>query len=163
MKLIFKNYKTKERKIFNELLKIEIEQNLFEETPKPRGYLVSLYNGTGYLQTLSLKTEGQEIDLYEEIDKQAEAINKAIKRERQGIKALADEMAWNYEASASGTDNAQLKEIYLMKAQGLRDFIEEMNQEEQLEAELIGSASDYESGDLGTETANEIKRQNGEG
>lgn len=104
--------------------------------------------------------DSQDIDIYEEIDKQAEAINRAIKRERKELKNFIDDLKWRYEASASGTENSALKEIYLFKAQGLADLLKELEEAEQLEAEIIGTANDYEGADIGTATAKEIEAQN---
>lgn len=86
------------------------------------------------------------------------AFNQGIREARQDLKALINEMIFNFEASASGTDNTALKTIYTMKAQGLKDLLEEIQNLEDIENQI-----EHEEGaDIGTETAREIKRQNGE-
>lgn len=86
------------------------------------------------------------------------AFNQGIKEARQDLKTLINEMIFNFEASESGTDDNILKAYYRAKICGLLDLLQKIQNLEDIESQI-----EHEKGaDIGTETAREIKRQNGE-
>lgn len=157
MKLFIKDYGAKERQEISDLIKIEIERDNDILEPKKETYLLSLYTLNGYQGTKTIKDDSQDLEIIEELDKQAHEIRSAILRERKGLKSLINDMIFNYEASANGTKDSTLKAYYLTKKIALTDLLQEIKKLEDIEAEEEAGGEDYS-----TAVYKELKKQNGE-